>query len=108
MLTVQSQLGSDSQMFEQTLKPDDFPEIPPVTRKLFLRFVNLANKTIPHPLDIKRFYQFIRFCHTRRVKLAEDELREYLLRAGFPERNAERLSNIYYHGRALLSVRVRT
>lgn len=91
-------------MFERSVKAEEFPELPPQTLKMFLRFVNCANKTILHPLDMKRFYQFVRFCHTRRVKLDEQQLRSYLIRGGFPERNAENLSNIYYHGRKLLSV----
>lgn len=90
-------------MFERSFKPEEFPELPPLARKYFLSFVNCANKSIPHPLDMNRFYKFVRFCHTRRVKLDQHELREYLLRGGFPERNAEDLSEVYYHGRKLLS-----
>lgn len=86
------------------MKPEEFPEMPPLTRKVFLRFVNLANKSIPHPLDMRRFYQFIRFCHARRVKLDKNQLCEFLIRAGFREDNAEHLANIYHHGRGLLKV----
>ncbi len=70
--------------------------------KGFLSFVNLANKSYLHPLDMRRFYNFIRLCHARRVKLDQFQLQAYLEHAGFDEDIAKHLSTIYYHGRELL------
>lgn len=89
-------------MFDVFANPDDFRALPPFTRKVFLRFVNCANKSALHPLDMRRFYQFIRVCHARRVKLDQYQLHAHLVRAGFKSETAERLSGVYHHGRELL------
>jgi len=89
-------------MFDAFAQPSEFQALPPFTRKIFLRFVNCANKSCLHPLDIRRFYEFIRLCHARRVKLDQFQLRTHLLRAGFKAETADHLSTLYFHGRELL------
>lgn len=89
-------------MFDTSAQTKDFQSLPPFTREVFFRFVNLANKSCLHPLDMRHFYHFIRLCHARRIKLDQFQLQTHLVRAGFDEDTAEHLSNIYYHGRELL------
>jgi hypothetical protein len=86
---------------------DDFPLLAPSLRRAFVVFVNCANEKSPHPKDMRRFYEFVRLCHARRSKLTEDQLRDYLVQAHFPRDIAERLTCVYYHGRALLKVNCR-
>ncbi len=54
------------------------PTLPPGANGVFNKFVVLANKSSLHPLDWKRFYEFVRFCHAHRVKLYEDEIERLL------------------------------
>lgn len=93
-------------MIESIRETREFKELPLLARTLFLSFVDLANTSLLHPLDMRRFYRFIRFCHARKVNLGEHELRAHLLQAKFSEEDADNLSSIYYHGRNLLSVGV--
>lgn len=91
-------------MWEPIVKEKDFPELPPATRRLFVRFVNCANRSALHPLDWRRFYQFVRYCHGRHVKLSQGRLHVLLVRGHFPERNAEYLADIYEHCRKTLAI----
>lgn len=84
-------------------KDENFKELPPATRAIFLQFANCANRRALHPLDWKRFYRFIRFCHAKRVKLQSWTLRELLIRAHFPDHLSAHLANIYEHSRELLA-----
>ena len=89
-------------MWHQLISETDILELPPVTRKLFIQFYNVAGGSVTHPNDHKRFNEFIRYCHAKRVKLTEMEFEKMLLRIGCKHNEATKLSEIYYHGRALL------
>jgi hypothetical protein len=78
--------------------------LPPKTTKRFTSFILCANKEALHPFDWKRFYQFINHCHIYRVKLSESSLKRLLIERGFNTEKAEYLSDIYCHGRKLLSL----
>lgn len=90
-------------MWEPIVNAEQMPELPPATCKLFVQFINCANRSVLHPLDWRRFYRFIRFCHSRRVKLSRDCLRDLLIRGHFSKQKAADLAEIYLHGRRLLS-----
>lgn len=90
-------------MWDPILETDQFPELPPVARKHFAQFINCANRSSMHPLDWKRFYRFVRFCHAKRVRLESGSLRILLVRGHFSETKAAHLANIYEHGRAMLA-----
>ena len=90
-------------MWHKLVRPEDVPELPPVARKLFLSFYNVAGGSIAHYYDHVRFNQFIRHCHAKRVKLSQTAMRHMLLRVGCQTARAEKLSEIYYYCRSLLS-----
>jgi len=78
------------------------PKLSPVIRKVFDRFVNSANKSFLSTRDWRNFYSLVRVCHNRKAKLISEELERLLLKAGFSEYYAEKLSCIYEHGRGIL------
>jgi hypothetical protein len=57
--------------------------------------VNLANKSRLHPLDWKRFYQFVQFCDAQDVEISETDLEWLLTRAGFAQEGARELATAY-------------
>lgn len=77
----------------------------PGLRRMFERFAVLANVNILHPLDWKRFYQFIRYCNSRRATLSDWQLEILLLERGFSEEKSRELAHIYKHGRNILRKR---
>ncbi|MFX0200790.1 MAG: hypothetical protein ACFFCW_32115 [Candidatus Hodarchaeota archaeon] len=77
--------------------------LPKRTKHFFDQFIDSANKQIPHPVDMKRFYRFIHAAHQGRTRLSASELEQLLVCAGFMEDLAADLANIYYHGRGLLA-----
>lgn len=70
------------------------PKLPPRSAELFQAFVDRAGREYLHPLDWRRFYQFVR---ESRVSIAGEALHELLLRAGFSGPTACRLSELYTH-----------
>jgi len=66
------------------------------------RFAKIANRTSPHPLDWKRFYQFVVLAHQRRSGLGADSVQMKLREYGFDERHAIDLASAYWHGRCVL------
>lgn len=78
------------------------PKLSPIISKVFDRFVNSANKSFLHPNDWRNFYSFVRVCHNRRTYLTAEELERLLLKVGFNDYYAEKLSSIYEHGRGIL------
>jgi hypothetical protein len=72
------------------------PKLPPQCAKLFQRFAVLANKSVLHPLDWKRFYKFVRNCRIR-LRTSEDEMTRLLMKEGFSEEYAQHISEIYVH-----------
>ncbi len=72
------------------------PKLPSQCTKLFQQFTVLANKSALHPLDWTRFYKFVRNCRIR-TRLSEDEMARLLMKEGFSEEYAQRISGIYAH-----------
>lgn len=72
------------------------PKLPPQCAKLFHRFAALANKSSLHPLDWRRFYQFVKNCRLR-ARFSEEEMTRLLVREGFSERQARYIGDIYGH-----------
>jgi hypothetical protein len=91
-------------MWQITITVKDIPELPPKAAELFVLYINISDGSLTHTLDSKRFYGFIRHCHSRRVQLTEESFLSLLLRTGGLEEQAIKLSNIYWHGRELLKV----
>ncbi|OOE65899.1 hypothetical protein BZG20_10945 [Salinivibrio sp. IB868] len=72
------------------------PKLPPQSQKLFKRFTNLANRTGLHPLDWRRFYEFVRDSRMRKP-LSEEDMVFLLNKEGFPEEYAREIAEIYTH-----------
>ena len=79
--------------------------LPERTGYYFAQFVAAANKDVLHPLDWRRFYHFIHAAHQGRAKLSSHEVESLLVERGFSVSQAACLSNIYHHGRELLTWR---
>ena len=69
---------------------------------VFDEFISQANKSSLHPLDWNRFYSFICASYRFRSKLPGFEIKELLLKEGFPQDVASDLSSVYDHGRAII------
>lgn len=78
------------------------PMHPEVERAL-RTFILAANKGMLHPLDMGRFYDFVRLCHQHETYLLERDLEEHLQREGFSAESASRLACGYDHCRKLLT-----
>jgi hypothetical protein len=78
------------------------PSLSPGANKVFRKFVTLANKHSLHPLDWKRFYEFVRFCHAHHVKMYEDEIEWLLNKEGFGEKKSRYMADIYMHCKRML------
>ncbi|WP_337287888.1 hypothetical protein [Candidatus Methylomirabilis sp.] len=70
------------------------PKLQPQSAKLFKRFTVLANTSSLHPLDWRRFYEFVR---DSRSRLCEEDLARLLIKDGFPEQYAWHIAEIYGH-----------
>jgi len=81
--------------------PNRRPLLGTVEHQLW-RFAMIANKSSPHPLDWKRFYQFIVAAHGRRTKWTADEVKSKLKAYGFDEQHAHDFASAYWHGRCAL------
>lgn len=77
-------------------------KLPVCTKYFFDQFINAANTQVFHPLDWRRFYDFIYAAHKWRVKLSEGQLVTLLEDAGFDSEKAEEVAFVYEHGRSLL------
>jgi hypothetical protein len=64
------------------------------TRRLFDRFAKIANASAPHPLDWRRFYEFVR---CSRQELPEHVVRALLIERSFPNRRADKIAELYGH-----------
>jgi len=72
------------------------PKLSPQSTELFKRFAVLANKSGLHPLDWRRFYEFVRDSRMRRPLPDEDMVR-LLIREGFSEQYACQIAEVYRH-----------
>jgi hypothetical protein len=86
---------------ERTIDNSMSPEL----SQLLKRFSAAANKSSggTHPLDERRFFDFIVQAHNERALLNETELRGLLVDDGWFSRYAEELSSKYLFGRDLLN-----
>jgi hypothetical protein len=76
-----------------TREPRPF-HLPPHSAELLARFLATANRSGLHTLDWQRFYDFAR--HGRK-EIPEAMMRTFLVQAGFSDRDAGRLADIYVH-----------
>ena len=82
-------------------------KLPKRTKYFFDQFIKAAeDKEALHSLEWKRFYVFIQAAHEGRINLSDGELEELLIANGFQPDRAERLSDVYHHGRGLLKSKV--
>lgn len=89
-------------MWHRTVKPEELKELPPKARQLFVQFYNISGGSITHPNDHRRFNEFVRHCHAKKVRLSESAFKALLKRIGCTEVHIQKLSTIYYYGRELL------
>lgn len=89
-------------MWHDLVSEECIAELPPAAKRIFMRFYNVAAGSITHPQDHRRFNEFIRHCHAKRVKLTEGQFKRMLLRIGCAQYQATKLGDIYYYGRELL------
>jgi hypothetical protein len=80
------------------------PTLPPKAGKAFRSFVDLANKNALHPLDWRRFYQFVKFSHQGGIQATAADIERLLVNSGFEESYAEEIARVYYHGRELAKI----
>jgi len=76
--------------------------MPEEARKSLVQFIFHANKSGLHPLDWRRFYDFIIVSHRLGIELTETNVAPLLEEGGFSPEHARAISNIYHHGRRLL------
>jgi hypothetical protein len=72
------------------------------TRERLQEFADAANKDTLHPLDWRRFFDFIIHVHRAVPRAEEGELRDSLTASHLPARNVDRLVSLYTHGLDLL------
>jgi hypothetical protein len=70
-------------------------KLPPAAKKLFIRFAGAANTSSLHPLDWRRFYDFVR--RSRFRPLDEAEMAQLLVEHEFTAKQARRIAEIYVH-----------
>lgn len=75
----------------------------PELAKLLRTFSDSGNKTGLHPLDEKRFFDFIIKAHQEKSLLHESVLGELLVESGWPDDQALELSCNYRFGKDLLT-----
>lgn len=83
------------------------PKLPHHANILFNKFVTCGNlwgnnNRSLHPSDWQRFYDFIKHCFGRRVKITEDDVERSLIASGFTDNYASHIANIFHHGIKLL------
>jgi hypothetical protein len=89
-------------MWENYLNELSVPGLSERAQTLLLRFVNLSDRSLSHPLTWRRFYGFVRYAHAHHARLTSTDLQLTLESSGFRKADAELLSHVYEHGRALL------
>lgn len=86
-------------------KPIDQICVPGLSERgshLLLRFINLSDRSLVHPLSWRRFYGFVRYAHAHGARLDATALQAILAETGFSKLDAQRLSFLYEHSRAIL------
>jgi len=95
-------------MWKITVSAEEFDELPPKAAELLACFLTISDGSMIHTNDSTRFYEFIRHCHAKRVRLTEETFNSILFRVGCPSKVSNKLAGIYGHGRNLLKVRCPT
>ena len=81
---------------------EDF--MPPATARLLRNFASSANRSILHPLDRRRWNEFLTSAHREGAELSADLLKRWLIEeANWPEDEAFSLAVEYEHARDLLA-----
>jgi hypothetical protein len=89
-------------MWEDFVQPDSILGLSPRTQIVFANFLNLANRKTLHPLDMRRFYRFIRYAHAHHARINGTTRSVLLQKYGFTSTKAVALGEIYEHGLGLL------
>lgn len=92
-------------MWDEFVEPSSIPGLSPGAQQVFVTFLNRANRASLHPLDMRRFYGFVRYAYAHRTKMNGTTLSVLLQEHGFAKTKAETLANIYEHGLAVLRSR---
>lgn len=92
-------------MWEHFVEAEAVRGLSPGAQKVFVRFLNLANRSSLHPLDWRRFYGFVRYAHAHRARMNSTNLSLLLQQHGFSAAKAESLAFVYGHGRKVLGAR---
>ncbi|NQW22998.1 MAG: hypothetical protein HQ475_06090 [SAR202 cluster bacterium] len=80
------------------------PKLSAKLLKYFQFFVSTSNKSMLHPNDWGKFYNFISHAHSLRSKLLESDIKRLLVQEGFREEYASQLADVYDHGRRIIRV----
>ena len=83
-------------------RPRKPKRLPKPADRLLQSFADLANKEVLHPLDWKRFYEFIQYCHRHHIKARDFEIARILITLGFSDEYSNDLGIVYQHGRGVL------
>ena len=79
--------------------------LPPGAEKLWRRFVFSSRRSRWFKPDWNVFYEFVRHCHDRRVKLSPADVMYLAEDEGVVHEGAEELATIYLHCRSVLATR---
>jgi hypothetical protein len=90
-------------MWNKPVQTLTVPGLSERAKYLLHRFINLSDRSLAHPLSWRRFYGFVRYAHAHHARLTPFDLLLTLEACGFNQADAQRLSVIYEHGRAILS-----
>jgi hypothetical protein len=89
-------------MWNKSIEKISVPGLSKRGNSLLLRFINLSDRSLSHPLSWRRFHGFVCYAHAHRARLQAVDLQLVLEKSGFSAFDSQRLSLIYEHGRAIL------
>ena len=74
----------------------------PKTKELLDVFINNAHKNLPHPQDMRRFFDFIIAVHRENLEASAESVLDLTMEADFPKHISVRLAMLFGHGVDLL------
>jgi len=80
-------------------------KLSPGVAKAFESFILHTNLSFGGPINNmtwEALYDFIKYAHAHRVRLGDDQMRDLLLSEGAKPKDAEKIAQVYLHGRNLL------
>jgi hypothetical protein len=95
-------IAKDSAMWNEHIETLSVPGLSARATHLLCRFIALSDRSLAHPLAWRRFYGFVRYAHAHRARLTPDDLQATLVSCGFQTSDAQCLSLVYSHGRAII------